>query len=82
MATAKKCDRCGKYYDYYNTCNGEGPNTLRLYQKDEYGNCETIDTFDLCPDCNKIVCDLLFHKELIVTEPVVTAFVKSCEEDG
>ena len=81
MAIAKKCDRCGKYYDLYNTCNGEGPNTIKLYRKDEYGNSDIIDTFDLCPDCCETICKLVTNKHLIVTEPVVTAFIKSFEED-
>ena len=41
--TAMKCDRCGKYYDYYfeREVNGENvrsQNSIFLYFKDKYGN--------------------------------------------
>ena len=51
---AKKCDRCGKYYDYYN---------FPIHAKEVHGNCITIwnimengyesiaKKLDLCKSC-------------------------------
>lgn len=51
---ARKCDRCGKYYDLYNTDNDK-PNTIKfvsLNEKRQY--CEgAVKSFDLCPECMK-----------------------------
>ena len=48
MALARKCDRCGKYYDYYY----EGPNAIRALSKDEKGAIIREEhTIDLCLDC-------------------------------
>ena len=52
MATVKKCDRCGKYYDK-NTEHKQNING-RLYYED--GMCFTIaevntDSKDLCDEC-------------------------------
>ena len=51
---AKKCDRCGKYYDHYD---------FPIHTKDDHGNCITVwnimlngyehvaKKFDLCKHC-------------------------------
>ncbi len=65
MADAKKCDRCGKYYDDYDGVgfpeNSDGPleNTLDLRMgKGKYDRMHLVRAddygnrrFDLCPDC-------------------------------
>ena len=54
--TAMKCDRCGKYYDYYfkREVNGENvrtQNCIYLYLLDTYGNLGEKERYDLCPEC-------------------------------
>lgn len=54
--TAMKCDRCGKYYDYYferevNGENARSQNSIFLYLKDKYGNLGEKEYYDLCPGC-------------------------------
>lgn len=51
---SRKCDRCGKYYDLYNT-NNNNPNTIQflsLNEKRHYLD-SAVKTLDLCPDCMK-----------------------------
>ena len=52
MALAKKCDRCGKFYDEYNFAkddkNINGIMTLNLDEQDHYYTHEPL---DLCPSC-------------------------------
>lgn len=72
MATAKKCDRCGKYYDknieHKQNING------RLYYED--GMCFTITTLaelttdfkDLCDDCLDKLHIFLNGAELIMED--------------
>lgn len=52
MASAKKCDRCGKLYEEYNTEKNNkkinGIMTLNLdFQRRYYSHTP----FDLCPEC-------------------------------
>ena len=72
MATAKKCDRCGKYYDknieHKQNING------RLYYED--GMCFTIATLaelttdfkDLCDDCLEELHMFLSGAKLILED--------------
>ena len=57
MATAKRCDRCGKYYDknieHKQNING------RLYYED--GMCFTTVSYDVYADC-KDLCDECLDK--------------------
>ena len=49
---AKKCDRCGKFYENYPTGNKTQYNALRIIQRNSID--ETINgytTYDLCPEC-------------------------------
>lgn len=52
MALAKKCDRCGKFYDAYNSAkddkNINGIMTLNIDEQDRY---YTHKPLDLCPSC-------------------------------
>ncbi len=55
MADAKKCDRCGKYYDDYDGVAFSEAITANRYDRmnlvradDYYSKCKR---FDLCPDC-------------------------------
>lgn len=51
MAEAKKCDRCGKFYEVYNTTNDSeninGIVTLNLDNHRKYYH----EPLDLCPEC-------------------------------
>lgn len=54
MALARKCDRCGAFYDRYNedeSCNIEKTNAMAFIF--HYGNNthDICKQFDLCPDC-------------------------------
>lgn len=53
MAIAKKCDRCGKFYEHYPTGNKLQCNAIRKIQRNVAG--ETIAkndlVIDLCPEC-------------------------------
>lgn len=62
--TAMKCDRCGKYYDYYfkrevNGKNVRSQNSISLYLKDDYGNWADKKCYDLCPECMDKMVDFL-----------------------
>lgn len=52
MGLAKKCDRCGKFYDEYNSAeddkNINGIMTLNIDKQGRYYNHKPL---DLCPFC-------------------------------
>ncbi len=52
---AKKCDRCGKFYDHYNGNqqfkNGERANAMLLIDRDLDEKYWSRMTYDLCPEC-------------------------------
>lgn len=52
MALARKCGRCGKYYDHYPIGNKREYNSIqrRQYRLDD-GFVDRQDKIDLCPDC-------------------------------
>lgn len=45
MATAKKCDRCGKYYDHIDTTHGEDKAVLVVGRKSEGCDVKIINAF-------------------------------------
>lgn len=53
MANARKCDRCGLYYDEYNVKYNEekinGVNLLNIVSNDK---CFSHGPYDLCPACS------------------------------
>ena len=52
MSLAKKCNRCGKYYDHYPKGLKIQFNGFRRICRDEYGEQKDFsDPFDLCPEC-------------------------------
>lgn len=60
MANAKKCDRCGAFYDRTGDiyCDHE----IRLYRSGLYRRLPEYpfkDTYELCPDCWKEFCEFL-----------------------
>lgn len=66
MAAAKKCDRCGKYYDV-----NRGPKSIKgVYVTGISVNARTMssacfhDDFDFCDECiNKLYRFLLGHED-------------------
>ena len=53
MATAKKCDRCGSYYDEYNVqYNAEKINGINLLIIDSNNGYFSYGPHDLCPACS------------------------------
>lgn len=49
---AKKCDRCGKLYELYNTGNnGKKCNGIQLLNIDGKQNYYTQGIYDMCPAC-------------------------------
>lgn len=60
MACAKKCDRCGKLYEQYNSKNDrKNPNGIMVLNLDSRGRYFTHNALDLCPDCMKEFQDWL-----------------------
>ena len=64
MAIAKMCDRCGKFYEMYNTKNDpdkiNGIMTLNLDESEKY---YSQTQFDLCPECKDSFEKWLWKKE-------------------
>ena len=53
MANAKKCDRCGSYYDSYNDKNNaEKINGIMLINIDSNNRYFSHEPYDLCPVCS------------------------------
>lgn len=54
MALAKKCDRCGKLYEYYPKGIKSQCNAIRRAERNQRGefinSCGYPD-YDLCPEC-------------------------------
>lgn len=49
---AKKCDRCGKFYDEYNNeIETESPNYLQLCQENMNKQRYVEEEYDLCLEC-------------------------------
>lgn len=54
MACAKKCDRCGKLYEQYNSKNDrKNPNGIMVLNLDSQRRYFAHNVLDLCPDCMK-----------------------------
>ena len=56
---AKKCDRCGKYYEHYEGQTqfraSERANALLLIDRDLDEKYLSRKTYDLCPECMKML---------------------------
>lgn len=51
---AKKCDRCGTFYENYNeSCSKDDPNSLVPASTDAELKYFIYDTIELCPECMK-----------------------------
>ena len=68
MAVAKKCDRCGKFYEYYAGRNTEfkksgKSNGLVLLDYDTKGGYWVNKSYDLCPECMRKLEAFLIRNE-------------------
>ena len=64
MALAKKCDRCGKFYEHYLKSKLVQNNAIRRLYKNEYGNISSQDnTIDLCENCMSEFENFMLLKE-------------------
>lgn len=61
MSLARKCDRCGKFYETYAgvDANDFGFNRVRLIYADDGGHCRVRKNFDLCQKCSTDLEDWL-----------------------
>ena len=46
---AKKCDRCGKYYELNR--ESKTPNAISKFKEDFCGFCNHTEKYDVCPKC-------------------------------
>ena len=51
MAIARKCDRCGKLYEYYPKGNKVQHNGVQRIYRNKHGSLGHEETFDFCPEC-------------------------------
>lgn len=54
MANAKKCDRCGRFYDYYGmkkSCSFRNAMTIYYKSKENIVLDSSKNHYDLCPLC-------------------------------
>ena len=59
---AKKCDRCGKYYELYKDNYGHNGVALTSHDRFECLN-PNYDKYDLCPECMEKVIEFLKGEE-------------------
>lgn len=62
MAIAKKCDRCGKFYETYGDDFKANAVILTYLSKNEHFRHD-INTLDLCPECLDGINKYLFGEE-------------------
>lgn len=64
MMLARKCDRCGSFYDHYNkTIDKRVPHVNRImFSSSTETDCriDTIKYVDLCPSCMKQLIKFIF----------------------
>ena len=51
MAIARKCDRCGKFYDYYPKGYDIQYNGVQRIYRDRGESLRHSTAYDLCPEC-------------------------------
>lgn len=60
---AKKCDRCGKYYDSYGINNDpNNTNAIMFVNADKDGRYFSHEVIDLCPECKNEVKEFVDNK--------------------
>ena len=57
---ARKCDRCGALYESYQNCKSvKRANAIILIDRDYKNQFWERETYDLCPDCQRELCNWL-----------------------
>ena len=51
MAIARKCDRCGKLYEYYPKGNKIEHNGVQRIYREKSGCLRYEESLDFCPEC-------------------------------
>lgn len=66
---AKKCDRCGKLFEHYDGAkefkHTERANAILLIDRDLDNKYWPRKSYDLCPECMKIIAELLNEKDIL-----------------
>lgn len=62
MADAKKCDRCGIFYEHTNTNDVPAYKGMKIRKVTIGGESFEME-FDLCPSCAKATWSFLFSKK-------------------
>ena len=61
MAIARKCDRCGKFYDHYSKGNKEKYNGVQRMYRDLGGSFRYGESLDFCPECITAFDDFMIN---------------------
>ena len=77
MSEAKKCDRCGNFYDIYETDN----HTAGFRFLDKWHNRSSQTIYDLCPDCMEELTKWLANPAVKILYPY-THVAYSNSSDG
>lgn len=68
---ARKCDRCGTFYEMYQTSRGTGhANAVRLVEITPTDNTNNKDKYDLCSECMAELVNFLTTPPTASEEPV------------
>ena len=66
---AKKCDRCGKLFEHYDGAkefkHTERANAILLIDRDLDNKYWSRKSYDLCPECMKMIEELLNEKDIL-----------------
>lgn len=66
---AKKCDRCGKLFEHYDGAkefkHTERANAILLIDRDLDNIYRSRKSYDLCPECMKMIEELLNEKDIL-----------------
>ena len=68
MAIARKCDRCGKFYEYYPKGNKVQHNGVQRIYRHKNGNLGYETTFDFCPECMSAFDEFMIIGKVKVNE--------------
>lgn len=66
---AKKCDRCGKLFEHYDGAkefkHTERANAILLIDRDLDNRYCYRKSYDLCPECMKMIEELINEKDIL-----------------
>lgn len=76
MGMAKKCDRCGKYYDFNGNNNANG--LVKVYRNSKSDITKVGPYIDLCDDCMSILNSFLDGDK--AKKPFIQYIYEKCKE--